>query len=278
MFFMRSFEKFFLLTVLAAPLFSQTKFNNDFIDPEIQNYFEMRYGYKNPAVSKDSAFRDSPITQVNENALFKNASIQTGYKSYRKELSEPLPLYYSVKKAYDSGPISSCVIEPDKENSAFLQKYSAVEIVVLENNWQDVYEKVIQPAGFVLGGEEYTKEGKTRLKTLIGWIPEAKMPLLMGKKGIKSVYFSKGRGLKAPPVRVSLILKAPSDRDPAVFAQAFSGHLASIGFNAGEVKNVIAGQNARFYLIEIDGSIPIDKTAQVLADPFILKLTPQKGI
>lgn len=278
MFFIGSLKKVLLMTVMVSPLFSQLNLKNEFIDPEIQDYFETRYGYKKPDASKDLSFRDSPVSQIRENTAFKITSIQADYKPYKKDLPNPLLLYYSVKKAYEPGPISSCVIEPSKENLSFLQKYLAVEIVVSQENWQEVYTKVIQPADFVLGGEENIKQGKTALKTLIGWIPESKIPLLRSNGAIKSIYFSKARGLKAPQVRVNLILKAPSDRDPAIFTGAFTNYLASMGFNGGEVKNVIVGQNARFYLIEIDGSIPIDKTAQVLADPFILKLTPQKKI
>lgn len=275
MFFMKLAKKVIPLVFISHIICAQETPKNEFIDPEIQNYFETLYGYKNPSAKKDSSFRDSPISFVNEKASVNESLLKSAYKTYRKQPSDPLPLYYSVKKAYDSGPLSSCVIEPQENNSSILPKYSAVEITVSKQDWQKVYSDNLLNAGFVLGGEEDIKSGKTELKTLIGWIPEENLSLLRGNSKIKSVYFSKRRGLKAPMASVNLILKAPADRDPALFSEAFSSYLSKLGFVAGEVKNVKTGPNARFYLIEIGGSIPIDKTDRILADPFVLKLNSQ---
>lgn len=273
MFFMKAIRHLAILTLTGTSLLAQNEIKNDFIDPEVQNYFETVYGYKNPAEKKGS-FRDAPVSLVNQGTSIKNLPAMMGkkYSSSTRNSADLLPLYYSVKNAYSSGPISSCVIEPDGISFGNLKKFTLAEVRTSAFSSERVYSTILLPAGFVLGGEETIKYGKQEDKVLIGWLPADKLNAIMGNSMVKSVYLSRRKDLKAPMTEINLIIKAPADRDPALFAEAFEKQVSSIGFVARDVKNIKAGPNARFYLIEIRGGMPIDKTEQLLANPFVLKL------
>lgn len=273
MFFMKIIRPLAVLTIMSAALSAQSEIKNDFIDPEVQNYFETVYGYKNPAEKKGS-FRDAPISMVNQGTSIKNLPAVMGkkYSSSAGNSSDSLPLYYSVKNAYSSGPLSSCVIEPDEISFGNLKKFVLTEVRTSASNSEKVYSRILLPSGFVLGGEETIKAGKQEDRVFIGWLPSDNLSSIMGNSMVKSVYLSRRKDLKAPMTEINLVIKAPVDRDPALFAEAFEKQVAGLGFVARDIKNIKAGPNARFYLVEIKGGMPIDKTEQLLSNPFVLKL------
>ncbi len=263
-------KKIFLIIFLSAELSAQTEIKNEFIDPEVQNFFETMYGYKKPGAV--SSFRDVPISLVNKNSSIKNiSSMMSKYESRSMPSSDMMPLHYLVKNAYTSGPISSCVIEPDSNFPVKVLKFSLVEIRTTNSDYNKVYSNVLLPSDFIFALEETVKSGKQEYKVIVGWLPYENIGSVIGSPLIKSVYLSKRNDLKAPLTDVNLVIKAPSDRDPALFAEAFQKQVSSIGFVPKEVKNLKVAPNARFYLIEISGGIPIDKTDQLLANPFVLK-------
>ncbi len=243
----------FFFIIFLSQIFSQT------IDPEIERYFEKKYGYL-----KNDPLRDSPasISSVAKTSKLKDAIFI--YTAIPQPDYTEIPLHYDLKKQNTSGAISYYVSLPSKNLS--IKTYTMVDISVRKDKYSDVI-KALSSINFLMAGEETSQQS---INTIIfGWVSDSDFDSIVKIKGVESVSIS-SRDLTAPPISLFITVKVPNNRDLTVFINKFIEKLSEYGFKKENVEIVSSDKKYRFSVIKIKGSIPIDKTKIIIKSPFVV--------
>ncbi|MEF3280306.1 MAG: hypothetical protein K6357_05000 [Elusimicrobiota bacterium] len=241
-------------------LFSQ------YIDPEIEKYFEKKYGYLS-----ENGFRDSPVSTVSKDfasEVNKNQKIITYSLLPQPDYTET-PLHYDLKKQNTTGAISYYILNPTSGQDTNFINYVAIDISLQKRNYASVINTLSKKYGFILAGEEtYLNDSESIV--VFGWIDEKAFSNIKNVVGIDKFSFSK-REMKAPMTSVSLTIKIPNNRDIVVFSEKFVEKLSEYGFVKKSLEILSSDKKYRFTFIKINGSIPIDKTKILLKYPFVVE-------
>jgi|GEM_PF-1782121 len=256
-------EAFLFIFLFNSLAFSQQKFN--FIDPELQRYFEKKYGYL------QNDYRDTPVSNVStdiKSEISKTNSIIT-YNYLPQPDYTSIPLYYDIKKQNVLGSISYIILDVDKSDKKTIKTYSLIDITIPKAKKEEVL-KDLEKFGFIFAGEENFLDDKSSL-VIFGWIEDKNIGLLSKIKNIDKISFSE-RDLKAPLVKVSLKLKVPNNRDIIVFSENFVKKISEYGFVKKNMNIISNDKKYRFSIITIDGEIPLDKTSLLIKNPFVIEV------
>ena len=273
-----------VLLVVFQPLafsWGKTVPGNAFIDPEVQFYFESTVGYRKLEKTRDSGFRDSPIsapagTGASKPSFMRNEPPRVFLPAadYKKPNFDHLPLYYDLKIADTAGPISSCVLEPSSSNEAVASRYVMVDITIKGEDSAEFYRDFMKKIDFFMAGEQDLKEDGKPWKIVFGWISYESLERLRASGLIKGFSFSRRPGLRAPMKDVALVIKVPGNRDSSVFSKAFIEEMKKIGFEEKTSESLSDGKKSRFSLIKISGRLPVDRIESLLSNPFVFKISP----
>jgi len=246
---------------LNSFLFSQ----HHTIDPELQRYFEKKYGYL-----KDE-FRDTPISTISSDikseVIKKNSVITYNYLPQPDYTS--IPLHYDIKKQNLSGSISYVILDLNKTDDKMIDTYSIIDITISSLKKSEVL-KDLERYGFIFAGEESFLDDKSSV-VVFGWIKDKNISLISKIKHIEKISFSK-RDIKAPSVKVILRVKVPNNRDIVVFSNNFIKKISEYGFVKKGMSIISNDKKYRFSIINIEGEIPIDKTSILIKNPFVIEV------
>jgi hypothetical protein len=266
----------FFLTLSLISIKSKLLYCEDlsFIDPDVENYFETQYGYKQ---KENGSFKDSPISVINPNTSVtapkeENKSV-LNYNLSQKVNYDNLPIYYELKQSYSDGPISSYVLSLDNSIENKVLSYRAFEIIVEKNNYEKL-KKNLPKYDFVYGGEEIDNKDKKNIK-VFGWAPTDFLNIIARDANVKSISFSSKKDLIAPMKPISLVVKVPSNRNLNLFSKDFVSYINKFGFVYKDTNIFSRNSKNRFSLIEIKGNIPLDKIDLLLSSPFVFKVNSE---
>ncbi len=241
--------------IILSRIFSQT------IDPELERYFERKYGYL-----KNDPVRDSPVSISSATAVSKLKDKMFIYTTVPQPDYSEIPLHYDLKKQNTSGAISYYVNLPSKTEG--IKTYTMVDISIRKDKYSDVI-KALSSINFLMAGEETSQQS---INTVIfGWVSDSDFDSIVKIKGVESVSIS-SRDLTAPPVNLSITVKVPNNRELAVFIDKFIEKLSEYGFKRENVEILSSDKKYRFSVIKIRGSIPIDKTKIIIKSPFVINV------
>ncbi|MGC8867008.1 MAG: hypothetical protein ACP5PA_02185 [Elusimicrobiales bacterium] len=235
-------------------IFSQT------IDPELERYFEKRYGYL-----KDDPLRDSPSSITQTSTSFLKDKIFTYTLIPQPDYTE-IPLHYDLKKQNTSGPLSYYITLPSK--NTILKTYTMVDVTVDKDEYLDVIKK-LSSIGFLMAGEETSRESKNTV--IFGWVCDSYFNSLFKIKGVERVSIS-SRKLSAPPISLLITVKVPNNRSLTVFIDRFITKLSEYGFRRENLEILSEDKKYRFSVIRIKGSIPLDKIKLIIRSPFVVEV------
>lgn len=237
--------------------------NSQYIDPELERYFEKHYGYLK------SELRDSPISTVSTDVI-KEFNKKNSIIVYSK-LPEPnytnTPLHYDLKKQNTTGAISYYIAKANN-NTTNIKAYTLIDVTLPDNQYSSVISQ-LNNIGFVIAGEERYLDAKNYV-TLFGWIEDKNFNMALRIKGIDKVSLSK-REIKAPLTNITFTVKVPNNRDIVVFSDKLIEKLSEYGFVKNELKIISDDKKYRFIFLEIKGMIPLDKIQTILKSPFIIE-------
>ena len=244
----------FVFLVVSAVLNSQA------IDPEIQKYFEKKYGYL-----KEDELRDAPMSISEKKGGSHKDSLIT-YTILPQPNYTEIPLHYDLKKQNTTGALSYYVREPKDKGS--IKTYTQIDLTVNKN----LYDKAIKElssSGFILAGEE-TSRGSDEV-IVFGWVEDTSFEKVIKIKGVEKVSVST-RNIKAPQTKLLITIKVPNNRDIPLFIDKFTQKLSEYGFSRENVEIISEDKRYRFSIIKIKGSIPIDKTKSIIKSPFVVDI------
>jgi hypothetical protein len=263
-------KRFTLILLLNAIIATAMPFLlcSEAIDPDVERYFEGKYGYLNV----NNGYRESPVSIVSSDEQYKpdrtNKAME--YSVLSQADFTDIPLHYKIKNIATSGAISYYISKSDKENINF-KSYTLIDINISKKNYSKVMTMLSKDYGFIMAGEENYIDKKDSLLTIFGWIEEKYFNKLSYVKDIESYSLSK-RDIKAPVMGISMTVKIPNDRKIDVFVLKFIEKLEEYGFQKNNIEMLSDGKKYRFAVIKINGLIPIDKTRELISNPFVIKI------
>ncbi len=291
---------------ISGPLFAQSELSappapsgiNPFLDPAVQDYVEMSYGYLNPEYAPGlvNDFRDSPTDfysadrmppkqlsgdkpQLKDEQRLKGSlSLPAGHAAGAPGNTEQTGQHYKVTFAGESGPISSCVnpLDPGAISGFKIGDYAFISVFPKTEDSSAVIA-ALAADGFRFSGEKtyFTARGKRTF--LLGWVPYPKLDRIYKNPLVLRVAVEKKSSGARLRARVRFTLRAPGGERSAVFVADFIRNLASsAGFSAENVFRLPkAPGSAKFTAYEITGSLPVDMVSSVSRSPFVASMELQ---
>lgn len=294
---MKSLNRFVLIfgiSFLLNPVFARTDFpgvppspeTNPFLDPSVQDFVEMAYGYRNPKNTPTviNDFRDAltslPVTTLRTvrptaiNGPVPAPAVKAAVPvSPVPAAAKPVPgQYYKVTFANEPGPLSSYV---GPLGSGVLSGFSAgdyVFITVLPKD--DDYAAVVKSlsgTGFKFAGEKTYFNGSGKKTFLLGWAPYSKLEGIYKNPRVRRVGIEKKASGMPFRTRIRFTLRAPGGERSGAFVSDFVRQLTSAsGFASESVFRLPQNSgNAKFTAFEITGSLPVDMVGAVSRSPFV---------
>ncbi|OGS08878.1 MAG: hypothetical protein A2270_05715 [Elusimicrobia bacterium RIFOXYA12_FULL_51_18] len=289
--------------LFLVPVFAQTDSSglqpspdiNPFLDPAVQDYVEMAYGYRNPKNTHNVAngFRDAPTsitgpTLMNANPAFPGIeplAYNSAAAPFRpaakpsvtvpavKASVKPVPgQYYKVTFANENGPISSYVSPLDPNALSGFRAGDYVFIMVLPRT--DDHAAVITAlsgTGFKFAGEKTSFTGSGKKTFLLGWAPYSNLEGIYKNPKVRRVAIEKKASGLPFRTRIRFTLRAPGGERSGAFVSDFIRQLTSAsGFASERVFRLPQNSgNAKFTAFEITGSLPVDMVGTVSRSPFV---------
>jgi len=285
--------KCFVLTasvfLLLTPVFAQTDLTglppspdvNPFLDPAVQDFVEMTYGYRNPKNTPGSVndFRDAlislPITSLMSAKLpaAKNPSQAPAVKAAVQAAAKPMPgQYYKVTFANESGPISAYVNTLDPNALSGFGAGDYVFITVLPRTEDHpALIRSLSGTGFKFVGEKTYFTGAAKKTFLLGWAPYSNLEGIYKNPKVKRVAIEKKASGVPFKTRIRFTLKAPGGELSSAFVSDFIRQLGSAaGFSPEKVFRLPRNSaGAKFTVFEVTGNLPVDMVGAVSRSPFV---------
>ncbi|MBU2574191.1 MAG: hypothetical protein KKH28_08965, partial [Elusimicrobia bacterium] len=278
----------FLVLFFSASSLSQDSYNpqdaNPFLDPALQDYVEMVYGYRNPANAPKFApgFRDSltslSVRQPSSPAapLLHPSSLIPHPSSFPQgppaaQLSVP-PQYYKVTFANETGPLSAFVapLEPNALSGFKAGNYVFISILPRTADHAGLID-ALSKTGFKFSGEKTYFINSAKKTFLLGWAPYAGLTEISGNPGVRRVAVEKK--ISGVPLKTGIrfTLRAPSGAHADVFVAEFLKQLnARTGFTSENILRLPQNSaHAKFTAFDVTGSLPVDMISELSRSPFV---------
>ncbi len=254
---------------------------NPYLDPALQDYVEMVYGYKNPVYAPKipSDLRDS-LTSISAPGL-KNAPALKG-----PALTAPVPgpvaplqraaavpgQYYKVTFANENGPLSAFVapLDPNALTGFKVGDYVFISLLPKTGDHAGLIS-ALSANGFKFSGEKtfFTDSGKKTY--LLGWVPYASLTAICGHPGVLKVAMEKKAAGMPIKTNVRFTLRAPSGERADEFVADFLKRLNDrTGFTSESVVRLPQNPaHAKFTAFDVTGSLPVDMVSELSRSPFV---------
>lgn len=276
-----------LALVAAAPVLSQETYGpgkvNPYLDPALQDYVEMAYGYRNPAYAPGvpTDFRDS-LTSITVPGLKTPVALKASGTAALVSIPAAAPKaavkpavpgqYYKVTFANEGGPLSAFVAPLDPGAISGFKAGDYVFVSVLPGTADHTgLINGLSGAGFKFSGERNVFSGSGKKTFLLGWAPYAALTRICGHPGVRAVSVEKKAAGMPLKTGIRFTLKAPAGEGSDAFVADF---LKQLGLRTGFASETVlrlprTSSYSKFVAFDVTGSLPVDMVGELSQSPFV---------